>query len=446
MPSKQEMKTRLCREIDLRRNDLVAIADDILHHPESGFREFRTAKVVAGEFAKMGLPFQEGLAITAVKSKLVGARPGPTVAVLGELDSLINFEHTYCNPETGAAHACGHNAQIAQMLATGMALVASRAMENFAGNVVLMAVPAEELIELEYRIELRRQGKLEFLGGKQELIRIGAFDDVDMTMMTHTTSRPEDKLGKLGLTSNGAVAKFIQYIGKPAHAGGAPDKAVNALNAAMLALNAIHAQRETFRDDDTIRVHPIITRGGAAVNVVPSDVRMETFVRGKTLDAIKDANAKVDRALKSGALAIGAKVRVLTLGGYFPQMTNRPLGSIYASNAVQLLGAENWGGEGGHGTGSTDMGDVEHIMPAIHPYTGGATGTGHGRDYIISDYDAAILNPAKIMAMTLVDLLMDGAKEAKKVLEDSRPALTKDEYIATMRELNSEFEYGGEAL
>jgi metal-dependent amidase/aminoacylase/carboxypeptidase family protein len=212
----------------------------------------------------------------------------------------------------------------------------------------------------------------------------------------------------------------------------------------MLALSAIHAQRETFRDDDTIRVHPIITKGGQAVNVVPSDVRLETFVRGKTLDAIKDANAKVDRALKAGALAIGAKVKVLTLGGYFPQMTNRPLGSVYAANAIKLLGAENWGGEGGHGTGSTDMGDIEHVMPAIHPYTGGATGTGHGRDYTIADYDAAILNPAKIMAMTLVDLLMDGAAEAKRVLAESKPALTKEQYIATMRQLNSEFEYSEE--
>ncbi|MCL5026958.1 MAG: M20/M25/M40 family metallo-hydrolase, partial [Chloroflexi bacterium] len=361
----------------------------------------------------------------------------------GELDALINFEHPYADLQTGAAHACGHNGQIAAMLGVGMALLSPGAMEQLAGSVALMAVPAEELIELEYRMGLRRQGKLEFLCGKQELIRLGEFDDVDMAMMVHITCRPDDNLGRLGDTSNGAVAKFIQYLGVPSHAGGAPHQGVNALNAAMLAMSAIHAQRETFRDDDTIRVHPIITKGGEAVNVVPSDVRMETFVRGKTLAAIRDANARVDRALKAGALGVGARVRVETLAGYFPQVTSMPLGEVYRANAVRIIGADKWV-DGGHGTGSTDMGDVEHIMPAIHPYAGGACGTGHGRDYAIVDPDAAILNPAKMMAMTVIDLLADGARQAKRVLAQSRPPMTKDEYLAAMRELTNEFEFNGE--
>ncbi len=443
MPANQELKDRVCAAIDARRSDLLAIAEDILHHPETGFREVRTARVVAEQFAKLGLSYREGLAITGVKARLAGAAPGPTVAVMGELDSLINYEHPFANPENGHAHACGHNGQIATMLGVGMALLATGAMDQLAGGVALMAVPAEELIELEYRMGLRRQGKLEFLCGKQELIRLGEFDDVDLAMMVHVTCRSEDKLGRLGDTSNGAVAKFIQYLGRPSHAGGAPHQGINALNAAMLGLSAIHAQRETFRDQDTIRVHPIITRGGEAVNVVPSDVRMETFVRGKTFPAIVDANAKVDRALKAGALAVGAKVRVETLAGYSPQVTDRMLGEVYKANAVALFGAENWV-DGGHGTGSTDMGDVEHIMPAIHPYAGGASGTGHGRDYAIVDPDAAILNPAKIMAMTVVDLLSDGAREAKRILTQSQPPMTKDQYLATMQALTNEFEYSGE--
>ena len=125
----------------------------------------------------------------------------------------------------------------------------------------MFAVPAEEYIEIEHRETLRAQKKLEFLGGKPELVRLGELDDVDLAMICHTTSRSEDGLICLGSTSNGLVAKKIQFIGRGSHAGGAPHLGINALNAASLALMAIHANRETFRDEDTIRVHPIITKG-----------------------------------------------------------------------------------------------------------------------------------------------------------------------------------------
>ena len=142
--------------------------------------------------------------------------------------------------------------------------------------MALLAVPAEEYIEIEYRDELRRDGKLEFLGGKPELIRLGEMDDVDMALMCHTTSEASEKQLCISGTNNGTLAKKIRFLGRAAHAGGAPHLGVNALNAASLALMAIHANRETFQERDTIRVHPIITKGGEAVSAVPADVRMET--------------------------------------------------------------------------------------------------------------------------------------------------------------------------
>ena len=170
-------------------------------------------------------------------------------------------------------------------------------LSTLSGRLVFMAVPAEEYIEIEYRNSLRTEGKIEFLGGKPELIKLGEFDDVDMAMMVHTTSTESEGQLCLSGTNNGTVAKKIQFIGKGSHAGGSPHLGINALNAASLALSAIHYNRETFKDEDTIRVHPIITKGGEAVSAVPADVRMETFVRGKTIEAILDANAKVDLSL-----------------------------------------------------------------------------------------------------------------------------------------------------
>ena len=124
--------------------------------------------------------------------------------------------------------------------------------------------------------------------------------------MIHTHSDQTMKKAGVAESSNGFVSKLIRFVGRAAHSGGSPHLGINALNAAQIAINAMHAQRETFRDGDAIRVHPIITKGGDIVNVVPAEVTMETYVRGRTKEAILDANVKVDRALRAGALAVGA--------------------------------------------------------------------------------------------------------------------------------------------
>jgi len=266
----------------------------------------KTAKLVAETLRQLGIPYQEGLAITGVKGMLRCAKPGPTLALMGELDSLVVFDHPLANKETGATHACGHNAQIAGLMGVAIAIADTQLAKFLAGNVVFFAVPAEEYIEVEYRMNLVKEGKLGFLGGKAELIRLGHLDDIDMAILIHTSARPADKLSGIPESSNGCIVKLMRFIGRAAHAGGAPDKGINALNAAMLAIFAIHAQRETFRDNDTVRVHPIITHGGDLVNVIPADVRMETYVRGKTTEAIDDANMKVDRALRAEARWLSA--------------------------------------------------------------------------------------------------------------------------------------------
>jgi len=441
MFSREELKAKVCQVIDRRSEEITGVAQAILETPETGFREVKTSSLVARKLAELKIPYRDGLAITGVKGLLQGDTDGPTVAVLGELDSLIVPDHPKADPETGAAHACGHHAQIGMLIGVAVGLTGAGVLPSFGGRVALIAVPAEEYIEIEFRESLRKTGKISFLGGKPELIKLGEFDDIDMAMMTHTATMKKGRTLSLGGTSNGTVAKQIQFIGRGAHAGGAPHRGINALNAAMIALSAINTQRETFKDADTIRVHPIITRGGEAVNIVPADVRMETFVRGKTLEAIKDANEKVDRALRAGALAVGGSVRITTLPGYLPMANDPNLQQVYKSNAISVAGKGKVVPGGRHGTGSTDMGDVSHIMPAIHPFAGGATGISHGNDYLIEDYQLAVINPAKAMAMTVVDLLADGAAKAKEVLARSKPPMTKQEYLASMEELLTEEVY-----
>ena len=437
MPSKEDLKRLASEIIDSKAEDLIAIAQTILKNPEPGFRELKTAKLVAEQFGALGLQPRSGLAVTGVRADASGSTPGPTMAVLGELDSLIVGDHPHADPVTNAAHACGHHCQIAMMLGAASALTNSDILQSLAGRIAFMAVPAEEYIEIEYRDGLRRDGKIEFLGGKPEMVRLGEFDDVHLAMMLHTTSNPAEQQICISNTNNGSVAKRIQFIGRAAHAGGAPHLGINALNAAMMAMTAINFNRETFRDEDSIRVHPIITKGGEAVSAVPADVRMETFVRGRSLEALMDANTKVDRALRAGAMAVGADVTIQTIPGYMPLQQHKGMAEIFRANAGDLVGEDNVSYVN-HRGGSTDMGDISHLMPVIHPYIGGAVGLGHGATYVIEDYSLAVIKGAKALAYTVIDLLGDNASHGNSIVGGQRPDMTISEYLRFMRNLASE--------
>src|SRR5438309_5580449 len=364
--TKNELKERVYAAIDRRAEEIVRLGERIREHPELGFTEVKTARLIEETLAGIGLKPKTGLALTGVRAEAPGrAGDGPTFALLGELDALVVAGHPDGDPATGAAHACGHNAQVAALMGAAMGLVDARAFDALSGRVVFFAVPAEEYGDIEWRVAQARAGRLEFLGGKPELLRLGHFDDVDLSMMIHLTSRPED--GKTGVpaSNNGCIVKTIRYVGRASHAGGAPHMGINALYAAQVGLTAVNAIRETFRDEDTIRVHPIITHGGSQVNVIPGEVRIETYVRGKTMQAILDANRKVDRALRAGALALGATVEIETLPGYMPMTCDPIMTRYFKANVAGLFGEEHYR-QIGHRTGSTDMGDLSQVMPILH--------------------------------------------------------------------------------
>ncbi len=256
-----------------------------------------------------------------------------------------------------------------------------------------------------------------------------------MAMMIHTGSRDAaETRAFLAKSSNGALVKRIRFVGRAAHAGSLPQLGINALNAAIIAMNAISAQRETFWEKDTIRIHPIITKGGDAVSVVPAEVTMETFVRGGSLEAIVDANKKVDRCLRAGAMAMGAEVEIHTIPGYLPQRNDERLGQIFGANVESLFGPGQFH-IGGHRTGSTDMGDLAHLMPVIHPYVVAAEGKAHGADWRINEPRHGYLTPAKLLAMTAIDLLHGDAAPAREILAQFSPAMTKEAYLEFQRGL-----------
>lgn len=428
---KSAIKKKTLEEIDRRAEEIIDYATTIWHYPELGFKEFKTAELTEQKYETMGWKYEKEIAITGSKAYLKGDNSRPTIGVIGELDSLHIPAHPEAHPASGNVHACGHHSQMAAMLGAGYGLDVVK--EHLAGDIVMVAVPAEEYIEIDYRNRLREEGKLEFFGGKQEFIRLGAMKDIDICIGSHSAMDQTELIG-VGGSNNGFIGKLVHYIGKEAHAGGAPHKGINALNAAMMGLMGIHANRETFRDEDTIRVHPIITKGGEIVNNVPADVTMESYVRGKTVEAIKDANTKVNRALRAGAMAVGAEVEIHDHPGYMPYTRDPNLEKVIIKSVTELYG-ENEIKPRGHSTGSTDMGDFSCIMPTTSIGMTGTEGAGHSRHLKITDPVKQYIVPAKAIAVTIIDLLYDEAQEAKQVIENFTPTIKRSDYTRFMKKL-----------
>ena len=445
----EELKRRACETIEKRKKEIIGVAQQVLSQPEAGFREHKTAALVAQKFSELQIPHETGLALTGIKGRIPGgAGTGPRVAIIGELDSLVVTEHPHADPETGAAHACGHHCQLGMMLGATMGLQTPEVLAELSGEILPFAVPAEEFIEVEQRLELRAQKKLELLGGKQELIKLGKFDDVDVAMMCHTASDMGERKFAIGGTSNGHVVKYVRYTGVGAHAGSSPHRGVNALNAASFAIQAINATRETHRAEDTVRIHGIMTKGGEAVNAVPAEVKLEWRVRSATPQVVVKNSKVVDRCFKSGALAVGAGVEITTIPGYMPMRNDSRLQEVFRRNATEIVGekATMIMPAGRNRGGSTDMGDLSQLIPAIHPYTGGATGPGHSKTYIINDYETAVINPAKIMAMSVIDLLYDSARQAKEVKSSHKAAMSRNSYLRFQRDQAQTVRFDGASV
>ena len=439
--NKEQLKELAMRRIDEDREEIIALSREIYAHPETGYRETRTTETLATALAGLGLPIERNIAVTGVRAFANGEKEGPKIAVIGELDSVVCPEHPDCDPATGAMHACGHNFQTSVMYGVAASLIRSGVMRELDGRVDFMAVPAEEYIELDYRKKLRDEGRIRYYAGKPELISRGAFDGVDAVMMVHNFPIRKDGYSCAPMnTGNGFIGKKTWFIGRQAHAGAAPWDGINALNMATLAINNMHAQRETFKDMDRVRVHQIINKGGDIANAVPARVELETTVRARTVPALMDANRKVNRSIRAAAIALGGEAVVEDAPGQMPLKANPDLAEVFRQNAERFYAPETIL-PCMESTGSFDMGDLSLLMPVLHGITSGIEGGLHGADYRVVDIDDALIIPVKIMACTVIDLLADGAARMREIKARFTPEMTKEEYLKMLKSMENRFDY-----
>ena len=422
--------------VEKHRQLILDALDYIWANPEIGYKEWKTHKYLKDAFENLGYELTEAGNIPGFVTTVDNGRPGPTVLVFGEMDGLLIPEHPDADPETGAVHACGHCCQVAALLGLAAALKEPGALDEMSGKIMLCAVPAEELIDLEGRMQMRKDGIIKYFGGKPEFLYRGLLDGADLAFMVHTEGSKLPSSAGCNGGSNGMVAKSVCFEGVSAHAGSSPHKGINALYAANLALNAINALRETFRDSEHIRVHPVITCGGSSVNAIPNKVTLESYIRGATMEQISMVNKKVNRAIAAAAAAMGANVQITDVPGYWPrnypeafvELFMEAMGHVYQNVKYNR---SSWS------TGCSDMGDIGAVMPAIHPYAGGATGSFHGVTMKIVDPDAACVSSAKSQLIALKLLLENDAVKAKEIVADYEPAMkSKEEYFAAVDSLD----------
>lgn len=432
------MEQKIISMIDSHAEELNALAKDLFEHAEQGYHEYRTAGLVADFLKKLGLHPETRLAVTGVKAS-TGTGAGPNIALIGELDAVSCPSHPNAS-EAGYAHACGHYAQITCMLGAALALSDPEVAAHLNGTATFFAVPAEEFQASSVLEEVRASHDIHCTGGKCELLRRGAFDEIDMAVTTHSHMLERDSdldlmLGNSACT--GFIGKTVILHGTAAHAAAAPHEGVNALNAACLGMSALGMIRETFEEKDCIRVHPYIRKGGDAINVVPHEVIVDMMVRANNQEAIEKTSLKVDRCFQGAALAIGCEAEILNSQGYLPCPERQPDSVLW--EAAALLGEEVKTASIPSGlcnTASTDVGDLFAVMPVLNFTFGGSKGALHSKDYRITNQTAAHILPAKMMALLTYRLLKDGATEANHIIKSYQAPYTMQEYKDYVKNFN----------
>lgn len=433
------MKSKIIDIIESINKEFIDLAEDIFKNPELGFKEFETNEKICKILDKYDIKYQSNLAITGIKATISSSKKGPHIALLCELDSVPTTNHEYLGKKDNCAHNCGHYAQIGTMLGTFIALKKLNILENFGGKISFIATPAEEYGDFSYRENLIKNKKITYMSGKQEMITLGVFDDIDLVLSCHTMPTDTPYFCELNSSLNGFLSKKIRFIGTSAHAGLNPHEGVNALNGANVALNAISYLRETFKEEDKIKVHYVITNGGTTVNSVPDLIEIDMYIRGKTVDSIVETNKKIDRALRGGALSINCDLEIINNGGYLPLVQDKNLTDILEKNILEFV-SEDKILRNCHSFASGDIGDLSYILPTVQIGVAGFYGRIHGDNFRTDNYDLAYILPMKYFTKTVIDLL--GNNSSKLYLKEDK--LSFDEYKDLLKNINEIFYYNRE--
>lgn len=409
--------------IDEHADELIELGDALFCHPELGFREFETKKIIQNYLATHGLAIDKEYAYTGF-SVTIG-QGCPHIGLIAELDAIPTRGHPFADAETTAAHACGHSTQGAIMLGVMAAL--NEYPDRPQGTVTLYFTPAEEFTDMAYRRNLVKEGKVRYCSGKQNMLAEHIFDDADCLIHVHAMSGDQWRFS-LGSVLSGFVYKKITFLGKASHAAALPDQGINALYECTLFLNAVNMLRETFRDEDVVRLHGIIDDGGNTVNSIPDKVVYECYVRSVNPDVIREVSAKVTRAAEHCAAALGGSCIVEDTPGYLPLHQSEELNEVIL-DSMHRYTEDRLIRRGEISPAAGDVGDVSMFKPIIQYGYAGFTGAIHGADLAVSDKQEIYILQPKVVGHAVIDLL-EHPEKVQHIRDSFAPKMTYEEYIA----------------
>jgi amidohydrolase len=385
--------------------------------PELGFKEVKTRALLLEFFARHGLSITKDYGINGFQITI--GEGSPHIALIAEMDALVVPGH-FLQGEEGAAHACGHHLQ-GVILGHVLTLLNE---ESFSGRVSFFAIAAEEYVDLNYRKAIQQQGKITLLSGKQNLILEDAFKDVDVAIGVHTMGETTSPKMELNASLSGFIYKTLKFKGQGAHAAVSPHLGVNALHALALTQNAIAFLRETFVEEDRIRIHMITTQGGQSVNSVPEEAVLEGYVRAQHPDVLRMVSEKVNQAAIHSAKALGADVVIDDAVGYLPLHQSNELSDVVRV-AMQQVVPEIVDQQQSFAAG--DIGDMSVFLPTIQIGFSGCVGRVHGSDFKMQSAEEALVYPTFVIVDS-VSRLLENPSLVDDILVAYRPSMTLAEY------------------
>ncbi|SHG99334.1 M20/M25/M40 family metallo-hydrolase [Virgibacillus chiguensis] len=410
------------------------VAEDIYYHPELGYKEKRTKKQVIDYLKAVNLNIDiENFSLTGFKTSLgTKGTDDLHIAFIAELDAVYAPTHMYADEQTGAAHNCGHYSQIAIALALYQYFFKTKAYKNLDFKLTFVFVPAEEYLDLTYRQQLLQEGQISHYGGKPEAMKLGVFEDIDLSICVHAIG---GEFSKRTIEMNCDLAGFLYkkytFEGKATHAGFDPFSSKNAYHMSTLFNTAIGLSRQQLKESEHVRINPIIMESDMSTNVIPNHIVVGTDLRTKSVDYLKATAEKLDDAAKGSAMALQGNVTIDTQMGYLPFVQDRYLSTFveaafHKNTEIDEILNDNFISAAG------DIGDLSFMMPCIQIGYSGFTGTIHGDDFI--DVDPTFIY--EIFPRFLAQVLeqMSGSIDKAKLYKQSYTAY--QELIASIVQNN----------
>ena len=403
----------------INKKEILELADNLLKHPELGYKEFKTKEYLVNYLKSKGFKIENECFRTAFSVSI--GKGHPHIGLIAELDALPTLGHKYASPIDNAAHACGHSSQCV-IMAGAMALLKK---EKFDGKITLFFTPSEEYTDIAFREKLIKNKEIKYIGGKINMLDKGLFDDVDIVIHLHAMGENKYKYS-VGSNLSGFVYKKMMFKGRAAHAAVAPDKGVNALNAYALFNSSLNMLRETFKEEDAIRIHGFISEGGQTVNSIPERVTYECYVRSNNSKALMDTAKKVDNAAKNCAKALGATCKIKTSPGYLPLIQNHKINEIIYLEMLKFVEPEEIE-INNPSMAAGDIGDISVFKPTVQFGYGGFTGIPHGKTFMVKDENLVYFDSMKLV-FNFVMKLLKNKELVNDVVKNYKPTMTKKEY------------------